>query len=199
MRLNFQANPERIARLDNEGNFQRLASSKKKNEKARLEEIEAGKGRQEEIRTFLLSFAKAHGKKLYKDREVFLTDLRKAERVAGLRLSASELKPVLGALSERDDTAEICRDRDGNPELDPELRDTESVPLKEDVAEYFKREVLPHVPDAWIDASKTRVGYEIPFNRHFYTYTPPRPLEEIDADLDKVSREIMALLSEVHA
>jgi len=71
---------------------------------------------------------------------------------------------VLSALSERDETAEICRDAQGNPEPDPELRDTETVPLKEDVETYFKREVLPHVPDAWIDHAKTKVGYEIPLS-----------------------------------
>ena len=79
---------------------------------------------------------------------------------------------MLNALGERDETAEICRDHDGNPEPDPELRDTETVPLKESIEEYFKREVLPHVPDAWIDESKTKVGYEIPLNRHFYRYEP---------------------------
>ena len=111
-----------------------------------------------------------------------------------MRLTAPELKAVLGALGERDETAEICRDRDGNPEPDPELRDTESVPLKEDIAEYFHREVLPHVPDAWIDESKTKVGYEIPLNRHFYRYEPPRPLEVIEADIKTLEQEIMSLL-----
>jgi type I restriction enzyme M protein len=119
------------------------------------------------------------------------------DRAAGVRLSAPEIKAVLGALGERDESAEICRDRDGNPEPDPELRDTESVPLRESIAEYFKREVLPHVPDAWIDASKTKVGYEIPLNRHFYRYEPPRPLEVIETDLKTLEQEIMALLADV--
>jgi type I restriction enzyme M protein len=96
---------------------------------------------------------------------------------------------------------------------DGDLRDNENVPLDPasnttaTIVEYFQAEVLPHVPDAWIDASKRDaidgeigiVGYEIPFNRHFYTYVPPRDLTEIDADLDKVSAEIMALLQEVHS
>ncbi len=85
----------------------------------------------------------------------------------------------------------------GKPMPDTGLRDTENVPLKEDIQTYFKREVLPHVPDAWIDHDKTKVGYEIPFNRYFYKYIPPRPLEEIDADLKTVSGEIMALLQEI--
>lgn len=87
----------------------------------------------------------------------------------------------------------------GQPQPDSSLRDTESVPLKDDIQAYFEREVLPHVPDAWIDHDKTKVGYEIPFNRHFYKYMPPRPLEEIDADLKAISAEIMGLLQEVVA
>src|SRR5207237_7244010 len=114
-------------------------------------------------------------------------------------LSASEIKAVLNALSERDETAKICCDRDGNPEPDPELRDTESVPLKENIETYFKREVLPHVPDAWIDESKTKVGYEIPLNRHFYVYEPPRPLEKIEAEIKKLEGDIVGMLGEVTA
>ena len=71
------------------------------------------------------------------------------------------------------------------------------MPLKESIAEYFKREVLPHVPDAWIDESKTKVGYEIPLNRHFYRYEPPRPLEVIEADIKTLEQEIMGLLADV--
>jgi type I restriction enzyme M protein len=82
----------------------------------------------------------------------------------------------------------------GDPQPDASLRDTENVPLKEDVETYFKREVLPHVPDAWIDHDKTKVGYEIPFNRHFYVFKQPRSLKEIDADLKKVATKIMGML-----
>ncbi len=197
LRLNFQATPDRIARLDAESGFVKLATSSKKNEKARLEEIEAGKGRQEKIRKLLADFAKVHGATLYEDRTAFLTDLREVDRAAGVRLTAPELKAVLAALGERDETAEVCCDRDGNPEPDPELRDTESVPLKEGIDDYLRREVLPHVPDAWIDESKTKVGYEIPLNRHFYRYEPPRPLEVIEADIKTLEQEIMGLLADV--
>ena len=82
----------------------------------------------------------------------------------------------------------------GKPQPDSGLRDTENVPLSEDVEAYFRREVLPHAPDAWIDANKTKVGYEIPFNRHFYVFEAPRPLAEIDADLDAVTIRIKAML-----
>ena len=82
----------------------------------------------------------------------------------------------------------------GKPQSDSSLRDTENVPLSEDVETYFKREVLPHAPDAWIDHEKTKVGYEIPFNRHFYVFDPPRSLAEIDADLKQVTDRIKAMI-----
>ncbi len=199
LRLSFQATEEHISRLDDESGFKNLAASNKKNEKVRLQEIEAGKERQETIRALLRAFSKVNGEKLYKDRKTFLADLREIDRERDVRLSAPELKAVLSALGERDETAKICHDRDGIPEPDPELRDTESVPLKESIEEYFKREVLPHVPDAWIDHSKTKIGYEIPLNHHFYRYEPPRPLEQIEADIKKLEGEIMDLLTEVTA
>ncbi len=82
----------------------------------------------------------------------------------------------------------------GRPVPDSSLRDTENVPLSEDVDTYFKREVLPHAPDAWIDHEKTKVGYEIPFNRHFYVFQPPRPLPEIDAELKGVTDRILTMI-----
>jgi len=82
----------------------------------------------------------------------------------------------------------------GKPVPDASLRDTENVPLSEDIASYFKREVLPHAPDAWIDTDKTKVGYEIPFNRHFYVFKPPRPLAEIDAELKGVTDRILTMI-----
>lgn len=97
----------------------------------------------------------------------------------------------------RDAKGKLEHDRKGNPKPDASLRDTENVPLKEDVRAYFEREVLPHVPDAWVDEEKTKVGYEIPFTRHFYVYTPPRPLEAIDADLQRLGAEIAELLGAI--
>ncbi|MDR4521452.1 MAG: class I SAM-dependent DNA methyltransferase [Nitrosomonas sp.] len=87
----------------------------------------------------------------------------------------------------------------GKPQPDTSLRDTENVPLNEDVEGYFKREVLPHVPDAWIDHDKTKVGYEIPFNRHFYVFEPPRPLAEIDAELKQCTDRILAMIKGLSA
>jgi type I restriction enzyme M protein len=80
---------------------------------------------------------------------------------------------------------------------DAYLRDYENVPLGQDVDEYFAREVEPHVPDAWVDHEKTKIGYEIPFTRHFYVYTPPRPIAEIDAELKALESQIQSLLNEV--
>jgi type I restriction enzyme M protein len=82
----------------------------------------------------------------------------------------------------------------GKPQPDSSLRDTENVPLGESIPAYFKREVLPHVPDAWIDEEKTQVGYEIPFNRHFYVFRPPRELAEIDAELKGVTDRIKSMI-----
>lgn len=146
----------------------------------------------------------------YLSRDKFLKQLKaKLERESAakaVKLSAVPLKLIVKHIGEHDDEAEVCKSK-GQIEANPDLRDNENVPLTESVADYFAREVLPHVPNAWIDESKTDpkdgevgiVGYEIPFNRHFYVYQPPRALAEIDADLDAVSVEIMQLLNEVHS
>ena len=104
-------------------------------------------------------------------------------------------KEMLKALTARDESAPKVMGKYG-PDPDPELRDTEDVPLKEDIADYFAREVAPYVQDAWVDESRTKIGYEIPFTRHFYEYVPPRPLEEIDAEIRQLESEIKVLLPE---
>ncbi|WP_319562880.1 class I SAM-dependent DNA methyltransferase [Marispirochaeta sp.] len=197
LRLNFQASEERINRLDDLKGFINIAASKKKNEIVRQQEIEAGQNRQQAIKTLVFDLGKATSEQLFKNRAAFLTELKKIEHASGLHLSGPELKVILEALSEKDETAEVCRDTRGRPEPDSDLRDTENVPLKENVEDYFKREVLPHVPDAWIDYKKTKVGYEIPLNRHFYRYEPPRELEEIETDIKELEREIVSMLGEI--
>ncbi len=199
LRLNFQATAERIALLDDNTTFKNLATSKKKNPEKRLTEIEAGKKRQRQIRDLVIAFGEESGEELYKDRKEFLLALRDLDRQRGVRLSAAELKAVLAALGERDESAEICTKRDGTPEPDTDLSDTEMVPLKESIHKYFEREVLPHVPDAWIDEDKTKIGYEVPLNRHFYQYEPPRELEVISADIKGLEADILRLLKEVTA
>ena len=199
LRLNFAATPERIARIEDERAFQNLARSRKHSGPAHDAEVAEGKARQEAIRGLLQSLARMTGGEVMRDREAFAEVLKDSCRAAGLRLSTAERKVVLSALSERDPEAEICRNRRGEPEPDPELRDTETVPLREDIDAYMAREVLPHVPDAWVDASKTKIGYEIPLNRHFYVYEPPRPLDAIKSDLQQLEREIAGLLADVTA
>jgi len=116
---------------------------------------------------------------------------------AGLSIPTPLFKAILMALAERDEAADICIDAKGKPEPDTDLRDYENVPLKENITDYMAREVLPHVPDAWVDESKTKVGYEINFNRYFYKYTPPRPLEVIETELKQIEKEIADMLVEV--
>jgi type I restriction enzyme M protein len=201
LRLNFQASPERVARLDEESAFKNLAVSKKRAGKEKTREEAEGRAEQERVRVALAAMPKL----LYKDREPFLEALRKTAGKHDLKLTAAMLKAILSALSERDETAEICRDAEGHPEPDPELRDTESVPLGESIDAYFEREVKPHVPDAWIDTAIRdpkdhevgKVGFEINFNRYFYKYTPPRLLKEIEADIRGVETDILRMLSEV--
>ena len=202
LRLNFQASPERVARVKEERAFQNLAKSRKRGQAAVEEETE-GRRLQEEIIDLLenLPDTKMH------DRADFEEKLDRAVKAAGLKLSAPVRKAILAALSERDESAAICRRRDGSPESDPDLRDTERVPLAEDVNTFFAREVAPHLPDAWIDESRRDardgqvgvVGYEINFNRYFYRYDPPRALEEIDSDIREIEKDIVRLLSEVTA
>ena len=177
LRLNFHATPERLARLTG------MAGSEK---------------RQQQIYDLLAEFAKRHPEPM-NDRKRFLDCLKPLDRELDVRLSMPELKAVVNALGERDESAEICRNRDGEAEADPELRDTENVPLKESIQAYFEREVLPHVPDAWIDHSKTKIGYEIPLNRHFYRYEPPRELAVIEAEIKALEADIVRLLGEVTA
>jgi type I restriction enzyme M protein len=202
LRLNFQAGPDRIERLREVTAFQNLARSKKKDKGQVQIEEKAGREQQEKILETLGGMDQA---KLYKNRDSFVEDLHAAFAEAGVKLSAPIRKAVLAALSERDETAEICRDEEGKPEPDTELRDYENVPLKEDIREYFKREVVPHVPDAWINESVIDkkdgkvgvVGYEIPLTRHFYRYVPPRPLAEIRSEIAALETDIVRMLREV--
>ena len=197
LKLNFAVTQERLARLEQTPAFARLTTSKKRaDSKAAQAEIVQGLEFQQAILAALAGLA-PQGE--VKNREEFFAMAKAAFRKAGVAVPAPLFKVILAALSERDETADVCADAKGRPEPDPELRDYENVPLKEDVIEYLRREVLPHVPDAWVYESKTRVGYEINFNRHFYRYTPPRPLAEIEADLKRIEQEIAEMLAEVTA
>lgn len=143
---------------------------------------------------------------LHRNREQFSKLLKKTLSAHDVSPSTPELKAILNALSERDPEADICMVK-GQPEADAGLRDNENVPLGESVYDYFEREVKPHVPDAWIDESKRDeqdgevgvVGFEIPFNRHFYVFQPPRPLVEIDRDLKACTDRIKQMIEGLSA
>ena len=170
LQLNFQISPERIEKVLEEKAIQKLDTPVQ----ARL--LDA-------LRTMDAS-------QLHRNREQFSKLLKKTLNNHDVFPSTPEFKALLSALSERDPEADVCMVK-GKPEADSGLRDNENVPLGESVYDYFEREVKPHAPDAWIDESKTDaldgevgvVGFEIPFNRHFYVFQPPRPLAEIDRDL----------------
>ena len=187
LRLNFQTSEERIRRLLEEKAVQKLSDE----DKARL----------------LAACEDLDGEHVYRNRDDFTRDLTRAVKARDLKLSASLLKAVHNALGESDPNGDLCTDKHGDPEPDSSLRDSENVPLGASVFDYFEREVRPHVPDAWIDESKRDehdgeigiVGYEIPFNRHFYVFQPPRPLEEIDADLQACTDRIKAMIEELSA
>ena len=199
LRLNFAATPERILRIEDQTVFRNLAKSKKQPGPARDAEIAAGQVKQENIRNLLQSLAQTTGGTTTRDRENFSEILSEEAEAAGIRLLAPQHTAILEALGEPDPQAEMCRDRKGNPEPDPRMRDTETVPLGENIEDYMTREVLPHYLDAWVDHAKTKTGYEIPLNRHFYTYEPPRPLHEIKTDLQTLETEIGQLLADITA
>ena len=192
LRLNFQPSPDRIARLKDETAFQNLTRSKKKG-KAGEQEMTEGRTLQDQI---LAALGALGAERVWKNRNGFEEALDTAFKPVG-KVAATVRKAVLSALAERDETADVCRDGEGNPEPDADLRDYENVPLKEAIQAYFEREVKPHVADAWVDETKTRDGYEIPFTRHFYKFTPLRPLADIEADIRKLEAEIQGKLGEV--
>lgn len=217
LRLNFEISSERIERLQEQTAFVNLAKSKKvKNTAEIAKEEETGRLQQEEITALLMANI---SDKQWKNRDEFLKVLNKILKELSFKFGGPMRKAILDALSERDQTADVCKNSKGDIEVDVQLRDTELVPLPEGLAlplpitydkdpdlsellpliethceEYLQKEVLPHVADAWIDYSKTRVGYEIPINRHFYVYEAPRPLEEIKAEIVELEQEIMQML-----
>jgi len=184
LQLSFQATPERIEALKREKPLLRLHPTDQE--------------------ALLGALTRLPGT-LFKNCDDFEKALGKALKDADVKVGAPVKKTILAALSERDETADVCLDADDKPEHDPELRDFELVPLKEDWRTYVAREVTPFVPDAWVDETYTddtdkgigRVGYEVNFNRYFYRYVPPRPLGVIDAELKTLETEIAALLNEV--
>ena len=185
LRLNFQAAPERIERLKVEKAFQKLDRN------AQMAILE--------------TLGSRFPSTLFTNCEQFDKALIGALKAQDIKIGAPVKKAMLRALSERDEAADICTDKNGNPEPDTGHRDHELVPLNENWRDYVEREVKPFVPDAWVNESHRdardgqvgRVGYEINFNRYFYRYVPPRPLEEINTELKTLEAEISELLREV--
>lgn len=222
LRMNFAATPDRIARLDEQSAFANLATTKKrKNDAEAQREIAEGQRLQQTIRDVLKPLA-ANGR--YMDRAMFEIDLDRAAKHAELKLPTPIKKAIFSALGERDPLAEICRDGKGRDEPDSELRDTENIPLpagtrlplpmqfgpdkpnqdlvdayRDEIDAYMNSEVLPHIPDAWVDYDKTKIGYEIPLSRHFYVYKPPRPLTDIEAEISSLEADIAGLLKGICA
>jgi len=155
-----------------------------------LREIEEGEKIQKEIKKALAGIGAG---RIFKNRDRFI----EAVEALDLKIKAPVMKAILEALSERDDTAEVCKDQNGHLEADSELRDNENVPLMDDIEEYFKREVAPHVPDAWMDRTKDKIGYEINFTKEFNKYKPLRPLDEIRKDILALEKETEGLMDEV--
>lgn len=186
LRLNFQTSAERIGNVLEEKALQKLDSAALQQLMAALQAMDASV--------------------LHHNREQFTKLLKRALTTHSIILSTPELKALLNALSKRDPEADICTSK-GKPEADAGLRDNENVPLGESVYDYFQREVIPHVPDAWIDESKTDaqdgevgiVGFEIPFNRYFYAFQPPRLLADIDRDLKACTDRIKQMIEGLSA
>jgi type I restriction enzyme M protein len=214
LRLNFLANQERVTRLKTDELF--LAYSL--NKPARGKKVEGDEKLQKAITRAMESI----GGELYKNREEFASLIELALEKAEIKFEAKLKKLLLGKLSEKDPTADICLDTKGNHESDPDLRDTENIPLPKDIKlplpfgfdnetgleelveivkeqceEYLKEEVLPNVPDAWIDYSKSKIGYEIPLNRQFYEFKPPRDLKVIESEIKEIEQSIVKKMSEV--
>jgi type I restriction enzyme M protein len=187
LRLKFQATPERIADLDEERAFTNRDEEKQNAIKDALSTLPEDK--------------------VWMDREEFHEELDEVFDAASISVTKSVLGNIENVLGERDSDAAICRDGNGQPEHDTDLRDRERVPLGENPHDYFEREIKPYVPNAWINESSKYhddqdgelgvVGYEINFNKYFFEYDSPRPLNEIDDDIQELEEEISQMLQEV--
>ena len=194
LKLKFEINKETLELFKNNSQYINLAVSKKKKEELKnIEEVE-GRKKQEQLIESLSKITK-----IYLDREEFLKDLKNQFKVDKIDfIKGALLKSIWSSIGIRDEDAVVCKNSKGIFEPDTSLRDSETIPLKEDIEEYFKREVLPHVPDAEIDESTLgKIGYEIPFTRHFYKYEKLRGFEEIMAEISTLEAEIQEGIKKV--
>lgn len=188
MQLNYQVTPERLENLYSYSAFKKLAESKSKDLETKMTEETEGKKQQEAIKEALLTI----GNELYTDWDTFEAKVKQA--LSQFDLKPAFIKNVIEKLSEHDDTAEYVTDGKGRYKADSNLRDTEKIPLVKNINNYFEQEVKKYYSDAWFEDKKNKIGYEINFTQYFYVYEPPRFLEEIEADINKVTSEIQELL-----
>lgn len=202
LRLNFMITKERIENLHAETAFANLYDHelytqlktkrvRKNSDEKKLKKLEEGKHLQDKILAIL---NKNKSDILYKNREKFL-EILKPLFVDIPEVKAGLWKAIYMGLSERDETADICTSNKGKVESDPLLRDTEIIPLKENIQKYFNQQVAPFVPDAWIDEGKTKVGYEIPFTREFYKFKSPEKVSDLKVKIIEQSKEIIESLT----
>lgn len=201
LRLKFEVTDEALQALQEERTFENIAKSRKKNKEEKQKEIEAGEKEQK----LILDIVGSLSGKTYTNRSTFIGRLEEKFKAKEYKPKKSIYNAIERVTGTSDEDADIVRDKDGNPEPDTDLRDYENVPLGENVYNYFEREVKPHVPEAWIDEDYTddkdgnigRVGYEIPFTRHFYEYESPRDLDVIEDEIKELESEIQELLGTV--
>ena len=186
---NYQVTEERLLNLYSYNQFKKLAESKSKDEEVKEREEAEGKQKQEDIKDALRTIPD----KKYTNWNEFEVEVKKV--LEPFNLKPKFIENIIKKLAEHDDTADYVTDRRKKVKADTELRDYEKIPLKKDIDEYFEEEVLKYYPDAWI-SDREKVGYEVNFTQYFYVYEPPRPLEEIEADIKKVTAEIQELLEE---
>lgn len=195
LRLSFKVNNEAIERVKETSQFINLAVSKKKDETVKAQEEANGREQQEKLISMLQSF---DSEKEYLNREEFIKELKEKSKKFEIALGAALLKAIWNAIGERNEDADICKDSKGNIESDSSLKDTESIPLKDNINEYFEREVKPHVPDAYMDETTfSNIGYEIPFTRHFYKYEKLRAFSDIMKEVEELEQEIAVEIKKV--
>ena len=188
LKLSFKVNEEAIENVRNTTQFINLAVSKKKDIEVKEKEEAEGKIKQDKLIKLLESFDNTLE---YMDRDKFIKDLKAKSKEFDIALSAGLIKAIVNAIGVRNEDAVVCKDSKGNIESDSSLKDTESIGLKEDVYEYFEKEVKPHVNDAYIDESSiNNIGYEIPFTRHFYKYEELRAFADIMKEVESLESEI---------
>ncbi|MBU3135578.1 type I restriction-modification system subunit M [Clostridium gasigenes] len=195
LKLSFKVNEDSIEKVKQTSQFINLAISKKKDEAIKSQEEDLGREEQEKLIKMLESF---DSNKEYLNREEFIKELKTKGKTYNVTLGVALLKAIWNAIGERNENADICKDAKGNLESDSSLKDTESMPLKEDINTYFEKEVKPHVADAYMDENTfNNIGYEVPFTRHFYKYEKLRSFAEIMKEVEILEGEIALEIKKV--